>query len=241
MISYCHKSLATGIPQKYGFNASMERGIQVVAGIMLTYIWSPIVFRGGHRKAENFVSSHWLTLSFSNSSSYGIEDALEDFGTRIHIIAQSKEGFIVASPWDKPIFDARNYLDNIELISEHYGADKECLRVDRAVMPEFEFLFSLNYKGDFYPKLVKVSAEKKDVSKFCRDYLSKTIIPPHERELAAYCLAVELSRAGISFKDALRLMAESPTYANEAVRKEIKEAAWCGFVTTGVESGLFRN
>ena len=109
-----------------------------------TEIWSPLLWKGGHRGKANFYKSCVVALDFDDGS-FTLADAkelIDDFGmshilatTKSHQLAKTTDTGVIRMPVDRfrLIFIAENYTEdreqyeyNMGQLAEIYGCDKSC-------------------------------------------------------------------------------------------------------------------
>lgn len=249
----------------YGHLAALETNLNVLAGIMATFPWSPNLYRGGVLTPATFAASYWCALSWSLPDQEDLEAAVEDFEGYVHVIAvqplpppapispknaswqawerafkQYQHDFAwpgtgwqrvtIAVPWERPIFSEHEYRSNMLALVAHYRADGACATSDYIVEPS-EMIVSMSDGGDLLPVAdIKGKKLKPQLSAWAVKYLTQQVIPIEQRETTAFCLAVEMARAGVSFESAVERVLCSPTYVGEKViDTAIKTALEAGF------------
>lgn len=110
-----------------------------------TKVWSPIVWKGGYRKEENFVSSQYCVLDFDSGTT--IEEAVQNkFADCNYIIGITKshrkekhgviaDRFRVIIPFERAITCVHEFKHNMEKYISFYGSDERCVDAARYYFP----------------------------------------------------------------------------------------------------------
>lgn len=134
--------------------------LERVARGIASHVWSPIVWKDGHRRGDNFIASYFLALDFEDED-YPLSRAFDDFGDFIHIIGTTKshqqwkdkkppmDRFRVVIPWDRPITSAREHRYNMLEASRLYPCDPACKDAARYFFPCREVI-SVNTTGSVW-------------------------------------------------------------------------------------------
>lgn len=113
---------------------------------MVSSIWAGIVWRGGYRRADNFLHSDWAVLDF-DSGEMTLREAICTWVDCIHVVGTTKshqlakdgrppvDRFRVAIPWDRRITDGKTYRYNMVELTEKYPADTQCKDAARLYYP----------------------------------------------------------------------------------------------------------
>jgi hypothetical protein len=222
---------------------------------MAKFVWSPIIWKDGRRKSDNFLESAYLALDFEDYD-YSLERALHDFCDMAHVIGTTRnhriakdrtpavDRFRILIPWERPISDKLEYEYNMAKIVGEYDCDKKCKDAARFFYPCKEIV-SINLDGYSYE--IKPTpngwtknsdarkyenAELGIPSRFCKKWLTR-VIPIGERNTTCYRLGADLSRMGLSYEECLDKVLKSPTYRHTDLtprrRGEIEDAILNGF------------
>lgn len=130
-----------------GFELALGHSLDELSEIITRSVWSPNVFKNGHRINDNFSSSFFLVLDFDNGHTT-LRDAGRLFCDYRGIIGTSKshgviteknpdahDRFRVVIPWEKPISDPLVYAYNMELAADRYDCDASCVDLARYYFP----------------------------------------------------------------------------------------------------------
>ncbi len=123
-----------------GFELALGKSLDEISDVITQKVWSPNIFKNGHRLNEHFSSSFYLVLDFDNGHTT-LSDAGRMFcdyrgiigTTKSHSDAQHR--FRVVIPWEKPICDPLVYAYNMELLVEKYDCDAACVDHARYYFP----------------------------------------------------------------------------------------------------------
>lgn len=119
--------------------------------VILTNPWSPIVWKGGYRKSENFLSSDWLALDYDDG--LDIEQAVNKFADYQYIISTTKSHtpechrFRVCIPWERTITDVHEFEYNLYKNAKFYESDMNALSAGRFFWPSKE-IYKINLEGE---------------------------------------------------------------------------------------------
>ena len=178
------------------------------------HVWSPNVFRGGHRLEKNFIASYVCALDF-DAPYTPLDCAIAEFKDYSHIIGTTKshqkdkngivcDRYRVVLWWDNPITDLAIYKHNMALQTHNLYADKACKDGARFFFPCIDIVSS-NGNG----KLVKVEtpdiAAQKEVIHRARQSpsffgISKTPAPPGTRNNAVFAATCKMIRRGMDIR-----------------------------------------
>ena len=144
MISY-HKFVGyEGSAYRDGF--SVLKNGKLLEEVILKYVWSPIVWKYGIRKSENFLYADFLVLDIDEPTE-PLEQTVKRFCDHKIIIATTKshqkekngiicDRFRMIIPFDQRITDVVQYKYNMEFILEQCEfADKACKDAARLFFP----------------------------------------------------------------------------------------------------------
>lgn len=178
------------------------------------HVWSPNVFKGGHRLEQNFLGSYICALDF-DAPYTPLECAIEEFKDYSHIIGTTKshqkekngvvcDRYRVVLWWDKLITDLPLYKHNIALKTHEYYADKACKDGARFFFPCVDIVSS-NGNGKLVPvetldvapqKILKHHTRQKPSYFGIRD----TPAPVGTRNKAVFAAACEMIRRGMDIR-----------------------------------------
>lgn len=121
-----------------------------MANIATKHVWSPIVWRGGVRKSENFLFSDYCVLDFDSSMQLlEAYDAFKDYQCFIATTMshqKRKNGHIcdrfrVIIPWEKRIESINIFRGNMQELIKIYEADDACKDGGRLYKPSPGIVF----------------------------------------------------------------------------------------------------
>lgn len=126
------------------FKSAKIRDVKSAKDVITKMIWSPIVWKNGERKSENFIFSDYCALDFDDGIS--IDEAVGIFKDYRCIIATTQnhrkikkdiyaDRFRVVVPWVSRIVCRFQYAQNMERLVLQYGADSTCKDAGRLFKP----------------------------------------------------------------------------------------------------------
>lgn len=129
------KSASDRLSSHTKFSNHTIKTLRDIADIATKSVWSPIVWRNGERKSENFLFSDYCVLDFDSSMQLPeAYDAFKDFQCFIATTAshqKRKNGHIsdrfrVIIPWEKRIESLNLFRGNMQKLIADYEADEAC-------------------------------------------------------------------------------------------------------------------
>jgi hypothetical protein len=164
------KSQDPSNPSTVYFKDFNETNITILANLITTTIWSPIIWTNGYRLATNFKSASYLALDF-DSGQWKVDDArgfAADHGLS-HIIATTKshqkekrtasgkissptDRFRFIIPFNRAIDDKALYLYNMREAMQLFPSDPSCKDGARYFFPCTQIV-SVRSEGNFWPVL----------------------------------------------------------------------------------------
>lgn len=244
MISYHPSRPDVSQPQAYtrGFKEARIIDLNRIARGITQYVWSPILFKEGHRIQSNFLSCMWCALDF-DTPFLALADACKIFCDTTHIIGTTKshqkekggvicDRYRVVLRFSQPITDLRTYRYNMKLMHQKYDdADRACLDGARFFYPCSEIISIVT--GDYLIDVVtSVPDDFENLSTRISPYKGSRIIPPWarsrletvvpvgERNTTFYRVAKDLTRSGFSEEEIWQLVGRSATYRDVAGSNE---------------------
>lgn len=138
--------------------------VKSVAEAISRYVWSPIIWEGGHRKEKNFRRADYLVMDF-DTPEMTLEEAVNTFSDTIHVIGTTRnhqkekngipacDRFRVAIKFEAPVKDIYTYRHNLSKACDHYPADPQCVDGARFLFPctRIISMSEEGYKADIYP------------------------------------------------------------------------------------------
>lgn len=204
-----------------------------IAKCMVTYPWSPIVWRNGHRAKKNFLTCKYLVLDFDDGE-LSLESAINNtFVDCRHVIGTTKshqkakgdkpacDRFRVLLEFDEIIDDLKVYEYNMRRYIEIYGADMQCYEGGRMLYPcveivsiqDCEDLERFEVRHDIP---VNTEYKVKPLTGRLTQYVSMWLgreIPKGQRNTTCYGIARDLIyHKGYSANDCFKTIVNSPTY-----------------------------
>ena len=196
--------------------------------VILNRPWSPIIWRGGYRKAEWFLSSDWLALDFDKNE-LDIDQAVKTFADYQYIIATTKSHtptnhcFRVCIPWARTITDVHEFEYNLRKNAEFYGSDLNALSAGRFFWPSKE-IYKINLDGEFMEVMTEPPYEKArrklriaralrpttDVSDRAKAFLGRGELLEDGRNCTIRDISRDLIRAGWTFDDIVEAINQAP-------------------------------
>ena len=232
MISYHPTTSAPAFAYNAGFKTVDTCDLDRVKVGISKFAWSPIVWIGGVRKQDNFVSSHFCVLDF-DTPEMPLAEALRVFCDMQHIIGTTKshqkpkgsvvcDRYRVVIPWDEPLRELEQYRQNMRRVLKRYPADSACSDGARFYYPctEIVSLCHDGYKEEIQPynpqKVRSVAYQKAllDSAVLPRRITAALtrVIPEGERNTTVYQIAIYLAQLGLPPVAIVRRILDSPTY-----------------------------
>lgn len=134
-----------------GFTAYRPTSLKDFCQKITQFPWSPIVWRDGYRKIDNFISAQLLALDFDNdpgdditSLAQAMENIFPDYKhvigtTKSHGIDKPGKGvadrFRVVLWFDRPITDRDEYRYNLTYAAKKWGTDMQAADAGRFFFP----------------------------------------------------------------------------------------------------------
>lgn len=269
VISYHPASMNAHVGKAFtsGFRVYEGTDLSRIANCLLRCAWSPIVFKDGYRKSDNFIKCHYLALDFEDPE-YNLASAQNDFCDVTHIIGTTrnhqvlKDGrlmdrFRVLIPWERAIVDRQEYVYNMKLITSIYPADEKCVDPARHFFPCKEIVEVIDTGEGYTVRAVPegylaAGSEKPDWRERQVEMAKLGILPPFvarwdknvmpegERTMICFYLGMDLCRIGIEIEKAYRWVLQSPTYRNTndlLTIRNVRKAIASGYRAEGQKHG----
>jgi hypothetical protein len=238
-----------GFKYKDGFLTSSNANL--LRERILTCAWSPIVWKGGIRRSENFEQAHFLVLDFDtlgDETMDGVNDSLKDHKriiatTRSHGIL--KNGIIcdryrLIIPFTTPINNIEVYKYNYSLaLKRFWWADSSCKCGARFFFPSKEIVFfdrEAEYTWDVVdlPCASTVSVDRAftrpeingRIPSWCRAFINDGVLDKnHSRNTTLFKVACEMSRQGFTESKIRQVVLRAPiNWDGVSVESAIKSA-----------------
>lgn len=243
MISYCEVAENRSRGDLYADNWRWAKLTDYarIGRCMSRFVWSPIVWRDGKRKGDNFLGALYCVLDFDDGFMSLAEAINEVFADYKHIIGttrshqcSTKDGkpikkcdrFRVLLEFEKPIFDLHTYSNNMQDMIERYDTDDSCKDGARFFY-SCDNIMSTNACKDSL--LVQVKTFEKDEEEFnletYEQWRKDNIFPStyyrwqrgvYEtgRNNTAYGVARDLAKCGYSLPEIQLFIKKSPIFEN---------------------------
>jgi hypothetical protein len=248
MISYHPEMVDAARPSLYaaGFRVADTNKVERLKSGIKDFVWSPIIWRSGHRRQVNFLRADWCVLDFDDGE-MSLNEAVKAFCDCIHIIGTTKshqrgkgglicDRFRVALKWDAPLLDLHLYRWNMHKLIDRYPVDKSCMDGARYFFPCREIISAADegYTQEIdedvpsrFESPVDYGAyrDARIMPPWTRANLER-VIPTGERNITCYQISKDLLALGLPADKVLSLIIQSPTYngiVSETVRKEIQD------------------
>ncbi len=255
MISYHLTPANASTPWAFarGFKDARIDDLSRIARGISKYVWSPCIWRDGHRLQANFICAEWCVLDFDNGE-MSLEQALNSFCDTVHIIGTTKshgvdkgdgvrDRFRVAIKLDRVITDLRDYRFTMSQAIRRYPVDPSPKDGARFFFPCKEIV-SISNDGYHEEALTAPDGfERPNMARF-EGYRKAGVMPPRaraalsapvstgERNTTWYCIAKDLTRIGMSPDEITARIVASPTYQGSVSHDLRREIECC------VENGL---
>lgn len=155
-----------------------------IKDVILSRPWSSIVWVGGRRLEEKFISSDWLVLDYDEHV-LTLEQAVKNFCDYQNIISITRSHtndchhLRVCIPWSERITEVELFKYNFKKNAEFYGSDLRALTAARFFWPS-KGIYSVNTEGE----QMEVLPVFKTADDF--DFIKLNDVPPDQRELPFY-------------------------------------------------------
>lgn len=134
------------------YNPKVSEGFEVCSDrynlkfIFTRYLWSPIIWKGGHRRQANFLCAHYVGLDFENPD-VSIEEIERKYQDSWHLLGTTRnhqkakgtnppmDRFRLLLKLERPITDLEEYKYNMKKLVYENGADAACVDGARAFQP----------------------------------------------------------------------------------------------------------
>lgn len=231
--------------------------------IITTRVWSPCVFKTGHRHSDDFVSSCLLVLDFDKPG-YPLGQCLNEWCDTIHWIGTSKnhqrdKGGIVCDrfrlivPYERVIDDSHEYSFNYRKLLERYPSDSQTQDAARLFFPCQEVV-SINLEGYRQPvvkappkrppvildkRLLALRRERygKSVPRYIAAFVEDGVLPPwaESRQRLCFDISRRLRDGGWQRDEVLSYLLAAKFSREKFEDKEIVQAVQSAFKRSGDE------
>lgn len=224
----------------------ISRGIQKFA-------WSPIIWRDGTRKEDNFLECRYGVLDFDDGA-LSVAQAIKNFCDINHIIGttrhhgREKDGkpacdrFRLLFEFPEPIRDKRTYRWQMKRMVEIFDSDRACVDAARFFWPCREIL-SVVTDGDQFdlfpvpedfenPNVIAARSrqqeilwrEQRSLGRHVDRFLRDGTPFGEGRNQSCYVSALAMRKLGISQSEALSLIEAAPFARDDFTEKELRAA-----------------
>lgn len=222
--------------QKF-FRVVNPQNLHQIINVITKRVWSPLVWQGGRRRSDFFMSCDWLVLDFDDGR-WTLEDAktfckAKSYAyilgtTKSHQIAKGKnpacDRYRLIIPWNGRIKDIRVYKQNILRIASLIPCDPQCFDAARPYLPCKEIVaFST---GSGMPWYDYVAPRKIEYPKRAQGIVPSWLhakmltVPAHgERNKHAFQLAMCLARFGFSEDQVINEVLRAPIDLPESEKR----------------------
>lgn len=150
----------------FGYRVYNTTDLQRLATTMCNYVWSPIIWKTGHRCNENFHRADFIGLDFDGTMT--LDDAKNTFCDCVMVIGTTKshrvvkdgviaDRFRVVLRTELTITNLTTYRHAVKKYIDHYDADQSCADGARFFWPCKDIIV-VNPDGD--PEEIEVLEEK---------------------------------------------------------------------------------
>ena len=231
MISY--KKFSSYEASKYRSNFSRLSNMGMLAEIILTHCWSPIVWKNNYALTTNFEFSDFLALDFDSPGDETLEEINNNLQDHRRIIAttrnhqKEKKGVIcdrfrLIIPWDKRITSIKEYQYNYELVLKKYPwADRSCVDGARFFFPSREIIY-IDRESEYtwttstqIENTLPISPPNSTIidgkiPNWCLNFINHGYVFNGSRNLKILSVARELFRQGFEESSIRRLLLRAP-------------------------------
>lgn len=221
----------------YGWHTFETRSSKVFSDFITSAVWSPCIFRDGHRRIDSFVEARLLVLDFDHPG-YTLSQAREEWCDTIHWIGTTKnhnrekngitcDRFRIVVPFARSITNVEEYNYNYQLIAKQYDAADQCTKDGARLFFPCQEVVSVCTDG-FAQPVVEIPAEdlqraadKADLIKQqqkCHVVPSwlwasfERIIPHGKRANTIWRVSKDLTRYGYEEDEIVGMFLASPTF-----------------------------
>lgn len=224
-----------------------QGNLATLRSAILRFCWSPIIWRNGERKKDNFVAANLLVLDFDNGL-LTTDDMFPKFIMYKYLVAPTKshlkekngvvcERFRLIAKLDRTIYSAQEYTDITRMWAQVFSADEAATDAARAYQPSIQ----IDYVGDWEngkeimgatpPKFVSPQPPLKyNLNSNGETYAIKAWergIPEGGRNRAAFQAACDWAKIGLPCEhifQKMRPFADSATFPDHELIQCIRSA-----------------
>ncbi len=236
-----------------GFAVKMTDTINRLADLCLSNLNSPVIWKCGIRKADNFAFAEFAVLDVDDDTGMNLDQAMEAFRGFVHIIGTTKshqkdkggkvcDRYRVFIALEERVSDPIIYQSTNAALARKYSGDLQATAGHMAFMP-LKKIVGYSEVGKRLPleRIVVRKPQRKFVSS--TTYGENRIVPryiqdlltygasPGERNLACFKIASGLRGSGFFEDEVVQLILSSsvPIDQSERVQREIRSAVRSAF------------
>lgn len=228
-----------------GWNVRLYDSLYKLAEACTQQLNSPIIWKYGTRKVDNFNFSDFLVVDVDNDSRLSLQAAMEKYARFKHIIGTTKshqrlKGEIVSDryriflPIERRISTATDYRALNAVEAAKCGGDLQSANASQHFMP-LTRIVSIQDVGRSVPyELVKITRRKElpsqsPMSKFVPNYIKSWLegyVADGERNLTCFKAACGLLKRGFTADETFEIIYNSalPLGKSEAIEREVRSA-----------------
>jgi len=226
----------------YGWHTFETRSSKVFSDFITSAVWSPCIFRDGHRRIDSFVEARLLVLDFDHPG-YTLAQAREEWCDTIHWIGTTKnhnrekngivcDRFRIVVPFARSITNVDEYNYNYQLIAKQYDAADQCTKDGARLFFPCQEVVSVCTDGFAQPVIdlpQEIIDNKQNMEARKQLYLEHGYIPLHLRRAfraeipcgkqsdTIYGVSKELFRYGFDQQRLMGMFLASPTFKGQVL------------------------
>lgn len=205
-----------------------------LANAVCEKIWSPIIYKDGYRRGDNFLSSEIIALDFDTGVSIDYMTKFVEESDVCGIVATTKSHQVAKG--DKPPCDRfrvilmaekctniDDYKETLSYYIKQFGADKAAKDGARFFYP-CKKIYAVSLNGELI-EWKKAKPKQKIKPNDLTDYARMLISPrtrklltekynDGERNIAVYKLSAELARCGVKYEEVLSELKSNASLAS---------------------------
>jgi hypothetical protein len=214
---------------KYRSNFSILKNMDFLPDIILNCAWSPIIWKDGIAKTENFISADFLVLDFDDVGDQNMTELDHSLQDHKRIVATTKSHRLLKNdlicdryrlliPFTTKITDYRTYRYNYrQALEKYYWADKSCVDGARFFFPSKSIITydrESEYTWDVLPAPPDKVYERRPVDgiipAWCLSFINDGKLQGNSRSVTLFSVAMELFRQGFAEQDVRSIINRSP-------------------------------
>lgn len=228
-----------------------SKDLRLIAHVMLTRVWCPVVYRAGYRCEDNYLSASVIPLDFD--CGWSLEQVSNNLCDMQHIIGTTRSHtpeynrFRVLLLLPEPCYDLRAYRATCAKWISFYDADPSCKDGARFFWPCREII-SVCQTGDFVELVTPPIAalETTPLGHSCQGagpWLSSQIsliVPKGQRNSVFYAYGCKGAEEGMDRIDMINYAKSNPTWllADRTERGELTRSIVRGWERTALKRAV---